>query len=413
MPITNSNAHYGSVAKLFHWLTALLILTALVLGIVAHKWPYESNDQLALKAVLFSVHKTVGILAFATALFRILWAIAQPRPALLNAEKRVEALAAETAHWLLYGSMLLVPLTGWVHHAATQGFAPILLPIGQDLPFVPKSEAVAAVASGLHFILVIVLGATILAHVGGALKHFVIDKDQTLQRMLPGKAVVSDALPHRRTAQPFVAALVIWAGALGVGGFAGSFGVHHAPGPAPETAQLAEVTSEWQVVDGTLGLQVTQFGAPVQGVFKNWTAQISFDEATAGQRHGEVQVEVAIGSLSLGSVTQQAMGDDFFDVSNFPTARFTADILRNTSQDAQYVAEGTLTLKGFAVPVTLPFAMRIAGDTAEMAGQVSLNRLDFGIGATMEDEKNLGFGVEINVNLTATRVNVNADTPNS
>ena len=38
-----------------------------------------------------------------------------------------------------------------------------------------------------------------------------------------------------------------------------------------------------------------------------------------------------------------------------------------------------------------------------MTGTLSLNRLDFGVGANVPDDKTLGFDVEVSVTLTATR----------
>lgn len=398
MSIANTHSNYGSVAKAFHWMTALLILTAFPLGLIAQQLPFDTNEQLALKATIFSAHKTVGVLAFFTAFFRILWAISQKRPGLLNADNKLEATAAETAHWLLYGSMLAVPLTGWIHHAATEGFAPIWLPIGQNLPLVPKSESLASFTASLHFLLIIVLGLTIMAHIGGALKHFVIDKDQTLQRMLPGRAVSQTARPHVRSLAPASIAVAIWAIAMGLGTFGGAFKSHDTP---IASVSLAEVTSDWDVTSGRLEIEITQFGAPVAGVFEDWTAQITFDEKAEGGRHGEVTVDVAIGSLKLGSVTQQAMGNDFFAVSDFPTATFQAEIFAEPSGDGQYLAEGSLTLKGVTVPVTLPFLLELDQKKASMQGSLLLNRLDFGIGDNMPDESNLAFGVAINVTLEA------------
>lgn len=400
MSIANTHSNYGSVAKSFHWMTALLILTAFPLGIIAQQLPFETNEQLALKATLFSAHKTVGVLAFFTGLLRILWAISQRRPGLLNAEHKLEATAAETAHWLLYGSMLAVPLTGWIHHASTEGFAPIWLPIGQNLPLVPKSESLASFTASLHFLLIIVLALTILAHIGGALKHFVIDKDQTLQRMLPGRPVSVDVKPHARNAAPLSIAIAVWAIAMGLGTFGGVFKSHDTP---VATVALAEVSSDWTVTSGELGIQIIQFGAPVSGAFQDWTAQISFEDEAVEGRHGETTVEIAIGSLSLGSVTQQAMGNDFFNVAEFPTATFNADIFAAPDGDNQYLAEGTLTLKGATVPVSLPFQLELDQDKAVMQGAVTLSRQDFGIGANMPDETNLGFAVEISVALEATR----------
>ncbi|MEX0339096.1 MAG: cytochrome b, partial [Arenibacterium sp.] len=111
MPVSNSTQSYGSVTKTFHWLTALLVLTLIPLGIIANRLPYDTSEQLAQKAYLFSLHKTLGVTMFAVAVLRILWALAQPKPGALNAKRRVEHLLAETVHWLLYGSLVLVPLT--------------------------------------------------------------------------------------------------------------------------------------------------------------------------------------------------------------------------------------------------------------------------------------------------------------
>lgn len=402
---SNTDSHYGSVAKTFHWLTALLILTAFPLGIAAQKWGYDTNEALALKATLFSAHKTVGVLAFFTALGRILWALSQKRPRHLNGAKKLETAAAETAHWLLYGSMLLVPLTGWIHHAATEGFAPIWLPIGQNLPFVPKSESLAAVTSGLHFVLVVVLILTIFAHIAGALKHFIIDKDKTLQRMLPGRKPEVTVTQHQRSFAPLFAALCVWAIALTAGTFGGLFKPHDTSvQSATLSAPAADQPSLWEVTSGSLEIEITQFGQPVTGRFADWAAQITFDETLPMDGPmGSVSVEIAIGSLSLGSVTQQAMGADFFDASSFPTAQFQADIFAEPTGDEMYRAEGTLSLKGTTMPLTLPFTLSLDQNGAAMQGAVSLNRTDFAIGATMPDESNLGFGVDVRVALDATR----------
>ncbi|NRB04188.1 MAG: cytochrome b/b6 domain-containing protein, partial [Rhodobacteraceae bacterium] len=128
MQAHNTAQHYGSVAKTFHWLTALLILTLIPTGIIANGLPFETSEELARKARLFSVHKTLGVVLFFVALARILWALRQRKPDGLASHNKVEGFAAETVHWLLYGSLVLVPMTGWIHHAATTGFAPIWWP---------------------------------------------------------------------------------------------------------------------------------------------------------------------------------------------------------------------------------------------------------------------------------------------
>ncbi|MFW2587591.1 cytochrome b/b6 domain-containing protein [Sagittula sp. SSi028] len=396
MPLTNSRSRYGMITKIFHWTIALGILLMIPLGWLADRLPYETADQLARKATLFSVHKTLGVTIFLVALARIVWAVTQTKPAPLHPDRRVETFAAEVVHWLLYGSLVLVPLSGWIEHAATDGFAPIWWPFGQDLFFVPKSPALAETFATLHFILQWVLLGALVLHVAGALKHHLIDGDATLRRMWFGTTEASG--PHHARhgwAAPLLAGFV-WAATLGGAWSLGWF-AHDTGGTS---AELAQVESDWSVREGTLSLSVDQFGKTVEGSFAEWTPDIDFDDSTDTGDKGSVTVQIAIGSLTLGSVTNQALGADFLSAEDHPTATFTAPIVR--TEDG-YIAEGTLALKDHEVPVTLPFTLTLEGDVAQMEGQAVLDRRNFSIGDSMTDPAQLGFEVIIDVALTAER----------
>lgn len=401
MPRSNSAERYGSVTKTFHWVTAFLILSAIPLGLIAtdlaHRIEAGETDLIARTTLLFSFHKTIGIAAFATALGRILWALTQPRPGLLHGERRAEATLAGTVHWLLYGAMLITPLSGWVHHAATTGFAPIWWPLGQSLPFVPQSVVVADAATTVHFLASRVLILSILLHVAGALKHHFIDRDDTLRRMLPRAAVrQAPSAGQPGHALPLLAAGVIWLGILGAGAAPALMLPDAADAPVAATARAGD----WQVQEGSLALSVQQMGIAVAGEFSDWQAEIAFTDDPSQPVNGAVRVEVVIASLALGSVTGQAMGADFFDEAMHPRAVFEADILR---EGEGFVADGTLSIKGNAVPVRMPFDLVITGDRAEMTGALTLDRRDFGIGASVTEEGTLGFGVAVTVTLTAER----------
>ena len=98
--IINTSTSYGTVAKTFHWLTALLIFTMIPLGIIAQNAPFDTNEALARKALLFSTHKTLGIVTLAVALARILWAITQAKPGAIHPTRRAETfLAARSIGW--------------------------------------------------------------------------------------------------------------------------------------------------------------------------------------------------------------------------------------------------------------------------------------------------------------------------
>ncbi len=420
----NTARHYGSVAKGFHWLTALLMLAVFPLGYFANDLAHhiQSADfdgaqaTLTRAALLFSLHKTLGLALFLTALLRILWALSQPKPVPLHPERRAETVLAEVVHWLLYGALVAAPLTGWIHHAATTGFAPIWWPFGQSLPFVPKSEAVAAVFGGLHWLFVWTLAVALGLHIAGALKHEVIDRDATLRRMLPGRApkvTVKVETPH--SVLPFLMAGVIWVLVLAGGG---AFGLYapHSHGPAETAAAHGDdhthdvatdaVPAEalpaggWVVEDGTLSIAIVQMGSEVRGQFDQWQASIAFEEPDAPGPAGTVAVSVAIPSLMLGSVSDQAMGPDYFDSSTYPTAEFRAEIEKLAEG---YVADGTLRIRDQEVPLRLPFTLDLNGDTAVMSGSAEVNRLDFNIGRGVQDEGSLAYAVTIVVDLTASR----------
>ncbi|ATG49349.1 cytochrome B [Celeribacter ethanolicus] len=399
--LTNTATRYGALARFFHWAIALLILTDIALGLIGENTPRTAETAAGL-TTLYSVHKTIGVAVLGLAVLRILWAITQPKPVPVHPERKAETLLAEVIHWMLYGAIVIMPLSGWVMHSAETGFAPILWPFGQDLPFVPKSEDVAHMAGAVHGLSALVIYLTVALHVAGALKHAVIEKDGVLSRMSRGTDAGVEGEAHASALPPVLAA-VLW---IAVVAFPFVMPAPERPDgtAAPmeqaqvEQAELASDLPSWTVDQGSLTISVKQMGAPVEGSFANWSAAIAYDEATGT---GEVTVTIDTTSLTLGSVTQQAMGPEFFNTETYATATFEGEISR--IEGASHQAVGTLTLVGQEVPVTLAFDLTIDGDTATMSGTSTLDRRDFGMGAGYADEGTVGFAVEVATTLTAVR----------
>ncbi|MGP3697298.1 cytochrome b/b6 domain-containing protein [Rhodobacter sp. NSM] len=392
MTLGNTPRSYGAVERSFHWLMALMILTAAPLGLVADSLPFDTAEAVARKAQLFSLHKTLGVAIFLMALARLVWVAIQPRPAPIHPERRLETAVAGAVHGFLYLSLVLVPLAGWVEHAATDGFAPILWPFGQSLPLVPKSPVVAELAATLHVTFAWGLLVAVALHVVGAAKHALVDRDATLARMLRG----TEAGPGHagRHAGPALAALAVYVVAAG-----GALALM----PAEERVEapaLAAVASDWTVEEGSLSFTVRQMGSEVTGSFGDWTAAIRFEEEPVEGVNGNVRVTIAMDSVTLGSVTDQVKGAEFFDVGGHPKAVFVADIL---PAEGGFVARGTLSLKGAEVPAELPFTLDLDGDVARVEGSLTLDRRDFGIGQSYADEETVGHGVRVDMSLTARR----------
>lgn len=438
MRVFNTVERYGVVAAALHWMTALLILTLLPLGIYMHELPQVTGAEVEQKIWLYSLHKTLGVSVLGLAVMRIVWAAFNRRPSPLHPERRAETFLAETVHWALYAAILATPLAGWLYHAATEGFAPIWWPFGQDLPFVPSNDAeLADILKTVHAGLALAMAGLIGLHVAGALKHVAIDRDGTLARMVPGWSMDSESAARARMsgeaghhhAPAFVAGLAILALVAGTvfaiessegggderavvadGGTASGGEASDETGDADSMAQTsadddaadADAGAPLWTVDrnaSELSILVDQNGSPAKGVFEDWTAAIRFDPEDLDA--SSVRVEVAVGSLAMGDVSSTATG--LLKAGEQPTAVWTADKFTNVS-DSGYEASGTLELAGQSAPLTLPFTLEIAGDRAIMQSETIIQRLDWGVGASdYPDGGTVGLDVTLQIDLAATR----------
>lgn len=409
MALTNTVDRYGRVAQFFHWATAALILIMLPLGVFMTWLPAETGDHVTRKVFYYSLHKTIGVTVLAIAILRIGWALMSARPAPLHPERRLETFAAETVHWLLYAGIILAPVTGLLHNAASTGFAPIWWPFGQDLPFVPKDEQLSKILGYAHWATVIVIGLSIAAHIGGALKHAIIDRDMTLTRMVAGDAVEirAPAAGHSGHGLSALAAFVVLVCAVGAASLYASRDGGPAIAAGQDSAQQATNAAEraggWIVnhTQSTLKIAITQLGSPVDGQFATWQADIVFDPDALDEARVDVTIDIA--SLTVGTVSEQAVSAEFLNAAEHPQARFTAETFRQTG-DGRYEADGTLTLHGVEQALVLPFDLSIEGDSAQMSAETAINRMDFGVGAKgYANEDSVGFEVKVIIDLAATR----------
>ena len=403
--MNNTQETYGLVAQVLHWTTAVLILTLLPLGVYMHELPIDTQQAIDEKFWFYSLHKTLGVSVFIVAILRVGWALVQPHPQLLNAENKLESLAAQTVHWSLYACIILMPLTGWLHHSATQGFAEIWWPLFQDLPFVPKDPVIAQFFADLHFAVGVILATSLVLHIAGAAKHTVIDRDSTLARMVPGMKpslpklageTSSGRMPVMLAAIPFVLVGTITAFSL-------VSGQNNDVQAVVRSNTVTETASTWSVDHSAsqLAIEILQSGAPVRGKFATWKADISFDPDNLDA--SQIRVEVDIASLELGSVTPQATSADFLNAAAHPKAVYFSDEVVSTD-DGAYESKGELSLSGVTQPFSLPFTLRIEEDRAFVSIDTNLKRLEFGIGAKgFPNGNTIALEVKIRVDLEADR----------
>ena len=175
--------HYGTTAKLFHWLVVALLIVQYPLGKLM---PHIHRGMTPGDAMTF--HISFGIAILALMVLRLFWRITHPvAPArsLPAWQQRV----SEAVHWLLYVLVFATTMTGWIF-ASERGWS-ISLFSAVPFPLLPTEGSLLANAIGkwhgtMEWALLLVIGA----HGAAAIAHTFIFRDQIMRRMLPEKPMV-------------------------------------------------------------------------------------------------------------------------------------------------------------------------------------------------------------------------------
>ena len=152
----------------------------------------------------------------------------------------------------------------------------------------------------------------------------------------------------------------------------------------------------------TLQFQGTQQGERFTGRVMTFDARIAFDPARLAESSFDVSMQLK--SLdSRNAERDQAMQTaDWFDVARYPVATFRTVAFRSTSQGL--VADADLTIKGRTKRIVFPFQWQPGTGLATLDARVSLDRLDFGLGAgEWADDSLVGRRVDVLVHLQLIR----------
>lgn len=169
---------YTNVAIVLHWTIALLIVVNLVIGLF--------HDSLFPNAI--PLHKSIGMTVLALAVVRLAWRLAHRPPPLPASVRPWEKGLAHAVHWLFYALIILLPLSGWVFTSASPKRHPLSFFGLFGLPMAPvaQDKALSHSIAERHEQLAWLMIGLLVLHVAAALKHRFVDRDRTVDRMLPG-----------------------------------------------------------------------------------------------------------------------------------------------------------------------------------------------------------------------------------
>jgi len=166
----------------------------------------------------------------------------------------------------------------------------------------------------------------------------------------------------------------------------------------------AAAATDWTVdpARSRLGYEIVIDGAKVEGAFASWQAQIAFDPAALDAARATVTVDLASNTSGNGTRDQALIGDKWFDTANTPQAVFETTAFRQAG-DGAYEADGILTMRGVAQPITLPFALTIAAGATHMTARLTLDRTLWGVGQPpYTSDTPVATKVEVVIDLIAT-----------
>lgn len=431
---------YTGVAIILHWLIAAAIIFQIILG-----WRMGDEPKGPSTYAIFQLHKSIGVTILLLSLARLGWRLFHKPPPHPAGQPRWETIASKFVHVAFYVIMIGLPITGWIIVSASKLTIPTVL-YGvvpwPHLPFLPELAAGPKhiwheIGENGHGLLVKLTYGLLALHLGAVAKHQLLDRDAVFGHMAAG------AKPGWKEPRAWLAA----AGLVAViaAGYAYKPAVKHqapaapadiadaqagtpsaepttpveaataaptavtqppadaaAPAPAPDTALKDPVA--WVVAkSSTLNFTASWAGEAIEGQFKRWTADILFSPEALDRSKLTVGIDMASAATGDGQRDSSLPSDDFFAVAAHPKATFTASKFRKTGE-GKFVADGTLELRGVRKPVSLPFTLKIDGDTATARGVTTIDRTAFGVGqGEWAATDQIGGKVKVSFAITAKR----------
>jgi cytochrome b561 len=190
----NTKAGYGAVAIALHWIVAAAFIVNYAL-VYYSDWFLEPRSDLG--RTLTSTHAAIGVSVLVFVGLRILWRLTNQQPDDVPGT-RLEHMASHVVHLVLYGIMIGMPLTGYLGYGGSSNlFFAIELPSFQNTWLFTNVisgglgltwDSFEGVMDYLHkSVGAYAVLAIVALHVGAALFHHFIRRDEVMVRMINSK----------------------------------------------------------------------------------------------------------------------------------------------------------------------------------------------------------------------------------
>ena len=175
MKLTNSLTEYGSISKIFHWLSAAVLLIQIPLGFYLVDLDFSEK-----RLTIESIHVILGLSIFYLTILRLIYKLFNPTPSLGNSIFPGQRLIAKINHILLYLTILIITISGALKKLFNGEMLDLFL---FDLEIKDNFE-LAELFYEIHILSNYTLIALISLHIFAVIIHKVVFKENLLKKIL-------------------------------------------------------------------------------------------------------------------------------------------------------------------------------------------------------------------------------------
>ena len=128
-----------------------------------------------------------------------------------------------------------------------------------------------------------------------------------------------------------------------------------------------------------VGFVYKQMNVPIEGSFKRFKGELSFDPAKPEAGRTTLEIDLASVDAGFPEANDEIQGKLWFDTRNHPVARFASTSVRALGGD-RYEVAGKLSIKGRTLDAKAPVTFRQTGNSGVFEGAFVLKRADYAIG---------------------------------
>ena len=175
MRFTNNVTEYGSISKIFHWLSAAVLIFQIPLGF--YLVDLDFNEK---RLTIESIHVLLGLSIFYLTILRLIYKLFNPTPPLSNSIFPGQRLIAKLNHVFLYIAIIMITISG----ALKKLFNGEILDIIFFSFEIKDNFDLAELFYDIHIIANYILIFLISLHILAVITHRILFKENLLKKIL-------------------------------------------------------------------------------------------------------------------------------------------------------------------------------------------------------------------------------------